>query len=167
MAYEDKVLGHADEADGIEEYDNKLPAWWLGIFYFTIAYGIVYASVYHVASPTSQAAQYEDELAEAEELWPAPDAAEVAAAAQGPEAVAAGAEIFAANCVACHKEDLTGGIGPNLIDGEWIHGGEFDQIVNTITVGVPEKGMLSWGPILGPEKIAQVTAFIQSKGDGS
>jgi cytochrome c oxidase cbb3-type subunit 3 len=38
-----QVLGHAEESDGIEEYDNPLPTWWLGLFYFTIAWGVVYA----------------------------------------------------------------------------------------------------------------------------
>ena len=39
----DKVLGHGVEADGIEEYDNQLPLWWLGLFAFTVAFERTYA----------------------------------------------------------------------------------------------------------------------------
>ncbi len=80
-----------------------------------------------------------------------------------PEAVAAGEAIYTTNCVACHGADLQGGIGPNLIDTEWIHGGTPEAILHTITDGVPEKGMLTWGPILGPEKVNQVTAYVVEK----
>ena len=37
-----QVLGHADEADGIEEYDNALPDWWLVLFWLTIAWVALY-----------------------------------------------------------------------------------------------------------------------------
>jgi cytochrome c oxidase cbb3-type subunit 3 len=80
-----------------------------------------------------------------------------------PEAVAAGKEIYTANCVACHGPTMQGGIGPSLVDTVWIHGGNPEQILATITNGVPEKGMLTWGPILGPEKVAQVAAYVVSE----
>jgi len=164
MSYKpDQLLGHSDEADGIEEYDNKLPTWWLGIFYSSIAFAILYLVGYHALGKTSQVKQYEAELAEAAILWPAPDAEDLAANALDPEAIAAGESIYMTNCVACHLPDMTGAVGPNLVDDEWIHGGSYEAITETITVGVPEKGMLSWGPILGPEKVSQVAAYIYSK----
>jgi cytochrome c oxidase cbb3-type subunit 3 len=58
---------------------------------------------------------------------------------------------------------MTGGIGPNLLDSTWIHGGTPAEIVKTITEGVPAKGMLTWGPILGPEKIGRVAAYVISR----
>jgi cytochrome c oxidase cbb3-type subunit 3 len=58
---------------------------------------------------------------------------------------------------------MKGGIGPNLLDTIWIHGGKPEEIVHTITVGVPDKGMLTWGPILGSAKVAQVAAYVVSK----
>lgn len=163
MSEQDKVLGHADECDGIEEYDNKLPAWWLGIFYFTIAFAIFFVPYLYVTG-WSQAKQYDEEIADAKKKWPEPEGG--VALAVTPEAVARGKDIFASNCVGCHGPELKGGIGPDLTDATWIHGGTLKDIANTITVGVPEKGMVTWGPILGPQKIADVAAFIHSSGGG-
>jgi len=160
----DRVLGHADESDGIEEYDNPLPNWWLGLFYLTIIWAVVYGIHYHFVAGRSQPGALAAELAAAEVKWPRQAAAAAATElAITPEAVAAGKEIFAANCVACHGADMHGGIGPNLVDTTWIHGGAPEQILATITNGVPDKGMLTWGPILGPEKVAQVAAYVVSQ----
>ena len=61
----DQVRGHADEADGIEEYDNNLPTWWIGLFYFSILWAVVVFVDWHVLSPISLAANYEAEMAAA------------------------------------------------------------------------------------------------------
>ncbi len=156
-----QVLGHAAEADGIEEYDNPMPNWWLGLFYFTIVWALVYGVHYHFVARRSQPARLAAEMAEADKRWPQEAAAQAAATVDLSDAnVAAGEAIYKANCVACHGAELTGGIGPSLVDTTWIHGGTPEQIQHTITVGVPEKGMLTWGPILGPEKVAQVAAYV-------
>jgi len=157
----DRVLGHADEADGIEEYDNPLPDWWLGLFYLTIVWALAYAVHYHFIAHRSQPGRLAAEMADADRRWPQQAAAAQAATLQITDAaVDAGEEIYKANCVACHGPDMKGGIGPNLLDTVWIHGGSPEQILHTITVGVPDKGMLTWGPILGPEKVSQVAAYV-------
>lgn len=161
----DRVLGHADEADGIEEYDNPLPDWWLGLFFFTIVWAIGYAVDYHAWSNRSQEASYVAELEAAGRRWPAPAA--TAAVDLSPAAVEAGRAVYAQNCVGCHGADLSGGIGPSLTDPTWIHGGSFEEIRATVTNGVPDKGMLTWGPILGPEKIAQVAAYVYVQSGGA
>ena len=157
-AEKDVELGHGDEYDGIEEYDNALPAWWLGLFYFCIVWGVIYAVHYHFIGDRSQVASYEAELAAAEVLWPTPDVTEVVV---DDNVIAEGEKVYTTNCVACHGADLTGGIGPNLVDEEWIHGRE--NLATTIEEGIPEKGMPAWGPILGSAKVAQVAAYIDSK----
>jgi len=162
MAERDVPRGHSHEADGIEEYDNPLPGWWLGIFYVTIGFSVVYTVDYHFVSPRAQAAEYDAEMADAEAKWPK----KVAAAAPTDPTAAAGKAIYDANCVGCHGVDLHGGVGPNLTDTTWIHGGSIDNITRVITEGVPEKGMITWGPILGPEKVAQVAAFVHGSGGG-
>ena len=56
--------------------------------------------------------------------------------------------------------ELKGGIGPSLVDDQWIHGGTPQEIYQTITNGVGAKGMPAWGPILGPEKVGELTAYV-------
>jgi cytochrome c oxidase cbb3-type subunit 3 len=164
--YKDRVLGHADEADGIEEYDNKLPAWWLGLFYVTIVGGTAYAVDYHLVSHRSEAASYDREIADAAVRWPPAAAPTVVATA--PEAVAAGKTVYDTNCAVCHGPELLGVIGPNLTDDTWIRGaGTPEDVVEIVTNGSPLKGMPNWGPILGQEKVAQVAAFVLSKHGGS
>lgn len=160
----DQVLGHADECDGIEEYDNPLPAWWIGLFIVTSVFGVIYGIDYHFVSMRSEAGDYDAEVAAAREKWP--DAGKAVTMAATPEVIAAGKEIYTANCVACHGPELKGGVGPDLTDATWIHGGTMEDINRTVTNGVPEKGMLTWGPILGPEKIAKVSAYVHSAGGG-
>lgn len=157
----DRVLGHAAEADGIEEFDNPMPNWWLGLFYLTIVWAVAYVAYYHFIAHRSEVKVLAEEMIAAERRWPRQAAAAAATTLDiTEEAVQAGEAIYKANCVACHGAAMTGGIGPNLLDTVWIHGGKPEEILHTITVGVPEKGMLTWGPILGPEKVAQVAAYV-------
>lgn len=159
----DKVLGHADEADGIEEYDNPLPTWWLGLFVVTVIFGVFYAVDYHFVSHRSIAGDYNTEVADALTRWPP---AQGMILPESPEVLAAGKEIFQTNCAACHGADMHGGIGPNLTDATWIHGGAIGDITTTITNGVAEKGMPTWGPVLGAERVAKVAAFVHASGGG-
>jgi cytochrome c oxidase cbb3-type subunit III len=163
----DQILGHGAENDGIEEYDNPLPDWWLGMFFFCILWAIGYTVDYHWWSARSQTATYVAELEDAAVRWPAGVA--TASVDTSPAAVEAGKGVYQQNCVACHGAELQGGIGPSLVDATWIHGGTLPEIQATITNGVPDKGMITWGPILGPEKIAQVAAYVFASGqpDGS
>ena len=49
-----ELLGHADEADGIEEYDNPLPDWWVGLFWITVIWAFGYTIHYHVIADERQ-----------------------------------------------------------------------------------------------------------------
>ncbi|HEX6062856.1 MAG TPA: c-type cytochrome [Longimicrobiales bacterium] len=154
----DQVLGHAEEADGIEEYDNALPDWWLGLLWFTVIWAIGYTLHYHFIADRSQEKHLAAELAAAETRWPQSQSA--AAFIVTEELAQAGEAIYQANCVACHGAELQGGIGPNLVDDVWIHGSSPDSVLKTIRDGVAAKGMPTWGPILGPDKTRQVAAFV-------
>ena len=72
----------------------------------------------------------------------------------------AGKKIFATNCATCHGQAGEGGIGPNMTDNYWLHGGEFNNIVATITHGVPAKGMISWRGVLKEDQILQVASYL-------
>lgn len=161
-----RVLGHSDEADGIDEYDNPLPDWWVGLFWFTIVWAIGYGLWYHAFADRSQVKNLAEEMAAAEAAYPEQAAAQAAAVADfaiTPDAVTAGQGVFTQNCVPCHGADLKGIIGPSFLDDGWLHGGQASQIIHTITAGVPEKGMVPWGGILSPEQINQVAAYVITK----
>ncbi len=157
----DRILGHEDETDGIQEYDNPLPDWWLGLLWGTILFAVGYTVHYHFIADRSPQKALARELAAAEARWPAPDAGGPGASMALTEAAAeAGEAIVGQNCVSCHGAELQGGIGPSLVDDEWIHGGTPEAIHATITNGVGAKGMPAWGPILGAERVNEVTAYI-------
>ena len=79
-----------------------------------------------------------------------------------PAVIDSGKVVFARNCVPCHAPDGGGGIGPNLTDQYWIHGGNIKDIIATITNGVPAKGMITWSPILDSLHISDVAYYILS-----
>ena len=156
----DVVMGHGEEYDGIEEYDNALPGWWLGLFYGCVIWGVCYLGWYHFIAHRSQAADYDAEVAAAEARWPQPKVEGVDLSAAS---VAEGEKLYMTNCIACHGVDMKGGIGANLMDSTWIHGGEAAQIRATINDGVGTKGMPAWGKVFGPQKVAQLAAFVYTK----
>lgn len=155
--------------DGIQEYDQRLPRWWLvilfGVMLFSIIYWVVMDNHSYVGG--------EDETLEAKlqaiETIRLANSIDVTNDAlfwdmrNNPAFVSAGQATFEANCVACHGKELQGGIGFNLVDEEWVHGGLPSEIYHTIDAGVPEKGMQAWGPLLGQKRIAEVVAYILSK----
>lgn len=160
-----RLLGHADEADGIDEYDNPLPDWWVGLFWLTIVWAIGYGVHYHFIADRSFEQALASEMAAAEARWPAEAAAAEAAAAVAnftitPDLVAAGEQIYQTQCLACHGANLEGLIGPSFVDDEWIHGGTVADVFRIIREGVPEKGMIPWVTILSPQQINEVAAFI-------
>ncbi len=79
-----------------------------------------------------------------------------------PSAIAEGKQLFATNCVSCHRADAGGLIGPNLTDDAWIHGGTLPEIHTTITEGVLAKGMPNWGKILKPAQVNALTVYVAS-----
>ena len=78
------------------------------------------------------------------------------------EVLSAGKEIFTTYCVACHGNAGEGGVGPNMTDQYWLHGGSINDIFRTVKYGVPEKGMAAWQEILMPKQISEVSNYILS-----
>src|SRR5262245_18257616 len=80
----------------------------------------------------------------------------------------AGRETFNSMCASCHlhsgkgKHENQAAVGPDLTDRKWIHGGLPVEVHHTINEGVMAKGMPAWGPVLGPKKVAEVTAYLLS-----
>jgi cytochrome c oxidase cbb3-type subunit 3 len=163
---EGDILDH--DYDGIREYDNPMPRWWLNILYLTVLFSVVYALNFipGVGSGPGRVARYEAEVAEAQEARMAEakahpvDAAAIVALTHDATAMAQARERFKAACSPCHREDGGGSIGPNLTDEFWIHGGGAARVVGTVSQGVPAKGMPAWGPVLKPSELSAVAAYV-------
>ncbi|MCL2777621.1 MAG: c-type cytochrome [Polyangiaceae bacterium] len=157
--------------DGIEHYDNKLPKRWLFTLYGAIAFSAVYLFSYHLFSFFNHpfgADTADQNVAVAKHDSGGGDGPvtveSLIAASKDPATVDQGKQIFQQNCVACHAANGGGGFGPNLTDDYWLHGGAPDKIYNSIFHGVVhgavKKGMQAWGPVLGPDQIKAVTAYV-------
>jgi cytochrome c oxidase cbb3-type subunit 3 len=154
------------EADGIRELDNKLPRWWVWLFYITIIYAVFYMVYYHVLGAGDlMAAEYRREMKTGEALKNSSMSkfeASIATLEQSkdPAMIEDGRQIFVKMCAPCHRPDGGGLVGPNLTDDYWIHGDKFSDNVKTIWNGVPEKGMVTWKGMLKPEEIYAVASYV-------
>ncbi|PTX95531.1 cbb3-type cytochrome c oxidase N-terminal domain-containing protein [Opitutus sp. ER46] len=169
---EDAVRPHV--YDGIQEYDKRLPNWWLYTLYIMIVFWVGYWAYYEWfrAGPTDvQGVELALTRIETQKLASNTklDDATLWQMSRTPAFVEAGRATFAANCVACHLPSLRGksenpsAIGPDLTDQIWIHGGKPTEVHALITQGVLAKGMPTWGPVLGQKKISEVVAYVLSK----
>ena len=70
--------------------------------------------------------------------------------------------IYIANCAACHGNEGQGGVGQNLTDKYWVHGGSLSDVYQTIKNGVPEKGMIAWKAQMQPATILSLASYIRT-----
>lgn len=156
--------------DGIQELDNTLPPWWKYGFYASIVFAIIYLVRFEILGADNQYVELEKEVAAAtiaiEEYKKTAkdliDADNVVLLTEASD-LKAGEGIYNTLCVACHRIDGGGGIGPNLTDEYWILGGGIKNIFNTISEGGRSgKGMVSWKQSLKPSEIQQVASYVMS-----
>lgn len=167
----DGVVLKEHSYDGIQEYDQRLPRWWLITLYGAIAFSVVYWLVnqFYFASQ-SQTERIDKEMQDIQAIKLA-NSIDVTNdemfwdMSQNSEFVSKGEKTFQATCTACHGTDLKGGIGFNLVDDTWVHGAKPSDIYLTIENGVPEKGMQAWGEQLGQKRITELVAYILNKND--
>jgi cytochrome c oxidase cbb3-type subunit 3 len=143
-AGEGETTGHVWDGD-VAEGNNPLPRWWLGLFWLTIAWGIVLLVAYPSVGEFSllgwtQTKQYDEEIARSEEqygkIFAAFAAKPLTELEHDPAALSAGRNLFVNNCAPCHGSDARGARGfPNLTDSEWNWGGSPEQIETTIRNG--------------------------------
>jgi cytochrome c oxidase cbb3-type subunit 3 len=162
----DIMLDH--DYDGIKELDNQLPPWWKYGFILTIIWAFAYLFYFHVmeAAPLS-GGEYANEM----------EAAKIAKEAYMRTAknnvdentikfdqayVADGQKIYTDNCVACHGDKGQGGVGPNLTDEYWLHGGKINDVFKTVKYGWPANGMKAWQTDLSSTQIAQVVCYVKT-----
>lgn len=159
------VPGH--DYDGIQEFNNPAPFWWQLFFYISIAFGVGYFAYYQIMGGPTLKDELNERLAKIKAAQPqgpaGPDAALLSAALADPAKLAVGQKVFAEKCAPCHAPDGGGLVGPNLTDNYWIHGkGTLVDIYTVVQNGVPDKGMLAWGPLLSPEELVGVVAYVKS-----
>jgi cytochrome c oxidase cbb3-type subunit III len=163
----DHLLEHS--YDGIQEFDNPMPRWWVYIFWATIIFSILYwLNVPGFGIGKGRISDYDRDMAAAVAADAKRKAAEPAGASpeqltamtKDASVVALGKQTFTQNCAACHRADAGGQIGPNLTDDYWLHGGAIEQIHKTVVDGVLEKGMPPWGKVLKPNQLDAVVAYV-------
>ncbi|RYD35695.1 MAG: c-type cytochrome [Verrucomicrobiaceae bacterium] len=185
-----EVILREHEFDGIQEYDQKLPNWWLFSFYGAVVFFIGYWVIYYqtdilrndhevitsriVAIQNAKAAELEKTLAALD------DSTLVHQWAADPAITAAGEATYLTNCSACHAADLSGKMeaggsmiplpGLPLNDGHWKFGGKPMEIFKLINEGSPPESdgnngakMQPWGQVLTPKQVAEVTAYLISR----
>ncbi len=165
-----RTTGHV--YDGIEEYDNPLPAWWFKMFVMTILFAVGYLIAYPGMGNFkgllgwTQVGQWQNEMDyAAEKLQPILDsyaATDMDALANDKAAMKMGARIFANNCSQCHGADAKGSYGfPNLTDSDWLYGGDAATLKTTILHG-RNAAMPAWQAALGDQGIKEVAQYVIS-----
>jgi cytochrome c oxidase cbb3-type subunit 3 len=170
--------------DGIQEYDQQLPNWWLTILWLSIAFFFLYYIIYYSLKllPTSTESM-DQRVEEIQQMRY--DALQVTLAKLDDDKfvndwstdvaiLARGKEHYAKNCSSCHSVDLAaygGAAARPLNDGVWEYGDKPMDVFNIILKGTPAeskgyKGVLRmqpWEKDLGAEKIAEITAYLISE----
>lgn len=162
----DIMLQHAH--DGIFELDNRLPPWWVSMFYATIVFSFGYIIYYHFSGTEhGQLLEYKQAMRDLEIVRY--EAADRQANSVNENSVTtlkdqasidAGKGIFIGKCAACHGQKGEGTVGPNMTDDYWVHGGSIKNIFKTVKYGVPDKGMISWTGQLKPSEMQEVASYI-------
>ena len=182
-----QTTGHS--WDGLEEFDNPMPRWWLWTFYATIFWGVIYTIMYPawpmvqtatagVLGWSSRELVHQDMVAfeEANAPW---NAKLVETPLDGivnhPElqkyAVNAGGAVFRTWCAQCHGSGAQGAPGfPNLLDDAWLWGGTLEEIETTVAYGIRNEEsddaryseMPAFGEFLEHDEITQVVQYVLS-----
>ncbi|PIE23169.1 MAG: cytochrome oxidase subunit III [Planctomycetota bacterium] len=171
MSGRDEIRGH--EFDGIEEYDNPLPNWWLWTFYGACIFAVAYWGYYEVFNGPNLRESYEAQVVEQNERIKVLEASQnplteesLLVLVKDPEAVKLGKKIFAGQggCLPCHGAKLEGvpGLGVNLTDDAWKHGPRAMQIYQVIHDGVSGTSMPPHKTKLGRDRIEKVVAYLLS-----
>lgn len=165
--------------DGIQEYDQKLPNWWLFTLYimivFFICYWIVYYNTTWLKSDAEKIDIYMAKLtalreSELEKMVASLTDQALWEKSREPAIVEQGKAIFLEKCQACHGPDLSGFLngvklpGEPLNDATWKYGGEPLKVFNTVTNGSPNlaSGMIPWKTQLSTTDIMKVVSFVLS-----
>lgn len=177
-----KTTGHV--WDGIEEFDNPMPRWWLWTFYLTIIWAIGYTIAYPAWPMLTKATpgvlgwtargEVAADIARVDEANAAINArlasvelTEIPADAElNRFAVLSGAAVFMTSCAQCHGSGAAGALGfPNLLDDDWLWGGDIETIRTVVAHGIRTDdfdSMFSEMPAFGREELLTETEISQA-----
>lgn len=167
----DAKTGHVWDGD-LEEYNNPLPRWWLGLFILTIVFGAVYLAVFpglgnfSGTSSWSSIDSYQAQMAEQQARFDARLASlqgkSLQELAADTDAMSTARNLFGANCSTCHGSDARGARGfPNLTDGDWLWGGDESTVYESIANG--RHGVMpALGSALGDTGVNEVASYVVS-----
>ena len=184
-----ETTGHS--WDGIEEFNNPLPRWWLWTFYACIVWALLYSIAYPAwpmltratpgvlghstrADVAAEIKRFSDANAAIREKLVATDLTAISADAELNQfANQAGAAVFRTWCAQCHGAGAAGVQAsgyPNLLDDDWLWGGDIESIHLTIAHGIRNttdedarfSQMPAFADLLEPVQIDQVVAYVQS-----
>ena len=154
--------------DGIEEYDNPMPAWWRRVFWGTFVFSLGYFVHYQLTGNGASVEQsYSEDMREFRELRAAQALGEkvteegLTRLMNDPQLMKDARTVFVARCVQCHADHGQGNIGPNLTDDYWLNGGgKLEDLYEIVSNGRTQKGMPNWALKLRPLELAQVAAYV-------
>jgi cytochrome c oxidase cbb3-type subunit 3 len=182
-----ETTGHS--WDGIEEFNNPLPRWWLWTFYATIIWAIGYTIAYPAwplltqATPGLLGYSTRGEVQEDIDAVIAANAdiemrlasAELTSISDDPAlqsfATNAGGAVFRTWCAQCHGSGAAGAKGyPNLLDDDWLWGGTIEEIHYTISHGIRNdvdfdshwSQMPAFGELLTDDEIGAVVQHVKA-----
>lgn len=162
-----ETTGHS--FDGIEEYNNPMPKWWLNMFYITIIFAFGYLVYYPLGNWDGLGNWTSTNQLEAETA--AHDAkygdifrrfleTPVEELQESAQAMRMGQQLFVNNCSLCHGQNAQGYYGfPNLADNDWLYGGSAEQIKHSIAAG-RDGQMPAWKDTLGDQGVSAVTEYV-------
>jgi cytochrome c oxidase cbb3-type subunit 3 len=167
---EEETTGHVWDED-LREYNNPLPRWWLGLFYITVIFALVYLVLYPGLGGFAgvlnwdQEKRYENEVERIEaryaELYDRYAGQPIPELARNDQAMQTSHRLFINNCATCHGSDARGASGfPNLRDEQWLWGGSPEAIKQSILQG-RTGSMPPWGSTLGEDGVAETAAYVR------
>jgi len=168
----DNTTGHVWDED-LREMNNPLPRWWMWMFVLTIVFSLLYLVAYPGFGDApgklgwTSRGEYEQEVAKARQelapLYAQFTAKKPEELAGDAKAMAVGERLFMNNCAQCHGSDARGSKGfPNLTDGDWLHGGSPDKIVETITKGRQGNMPVMAAAVGSPDDVKNVANYVLS-----
>jgi len=155
----------------LEEYNNPMPKWWSWMFVITVVFAFVYLALYPGLGNFkgmlgwTSVGQHKVEVdkmdAVVKPMFDKYLAMDLKAVAADKQAMEMGKRLYLTYCMQCHGADARGAKGfPNLTDGDWLYGGEPEQIKETIANG--RMGVMPPHEQLGGDTIKDLANYVRS-----